>query len=39
VTRHRRLLLTALAIAFVMVTIHLTLNGLPSLGSLNPHSR
>ncbi|WP_328665789.1 hypothetical protein OG905_01640 [Streptomyces sp. NBC_00322] len=35
--RVRLILLILLAIPVIMATIHFTLNGLPSLASLNPH--
>lgn len=35
----RRIVLTVLAVALVLVTIHLTINGFPALSSLNPHAR
>jgi hypothetical protein len=37
--RHtRRVLLVLAGIALVLVTIHFTINGFPSLASLNPHA-
>jgi hypothetical protein len=38
-SRHRKLALTVIGIALLLATIHFTLNGLPTLGSLNPHAR
>ena len=38
-SRSRRILLIVLAAILVLATIHFTVNGLPSLDSLNPHSR
>ncbi len=38
-SRTRRIVLVVLAVALVMATIHFTINGFPSLSSLNPHSR
>jgi hypothetical protein len=38
-SRARRILLIALAAILVMATIHFSINGLPSLSNLNPHSR
>lgn len=38
-SKTRRITWIALAIVAVMFTIHVTLNGLPSLSSLNPHAR
>ena len=38
-SRRRRIMLIALAAILVLATIHFTINGLPSLSSLNPHSR
>jgi hypothetical protein len=35
----RRILLILAGIAVVLLTIHFTINGFPSLGSLNPHAR
>jgi len=37
--RHRKIILVVLGLALVMVTIHVSLNGIPALGSLNPHAR
>jgi len=36
---HRKIVLTLIAVALLMATIHFTLNGLPALGSLNPRAR
>lgn len=38
-SRHRKIILAVIGIALVMATIHVTINGLPALGTLNPHSR
>lgn len=38
-SRTRKILLIVLGIAVLMATIHFTINGLPSLGSFNPHAR
>ena len=38
-SRTRKILLIVLGIAVLMATIHFTINGLPSLASLNPHGR
>jgi hypothetical protein len=38
-SRTRKILLIVLGIAVLMATIHFTINGLPSLSSLNPHAR
>jgi len=38
-SRTRRILLIALTAILVLATIHFTINGLPSLSNLNPHSR
>jgi len=38
-SRSRRILLIVLAAVLVLATIHVAVNGLPSLDSLNPHSR
>jgi len=38
-SRGRRILLIALAAVLVLATVHFTINGFPSLNSLNPHSR
>jgi hypothetical protein len=35
----RRIVLTVLAVALVLLTIHVTINGFPALSSLNPHAR
>jgi hypothetical protein len=38
--RRTRLILLILAgIAVALLTVHFTINGFPSLGSLNPHAR
>jgi hypothetical protein len=37
--RSRTILLVLLGIVVLALTIHLTLNGFPSLTSLNPHAR
>ena len=37
-TRTRKILLTVLLVVAIMATIHFTVNGLPSLGSFNPHA-
>jgi len=37
--RTRQVLLVLLGIVLVLVTIHVSLHGLPSLHSLNPHAR
>lgn len=37
--RTGRILLLLLGIVLVALTIHVTLNGFPSLTSLNPHAR
>jgi hypothetical protein len=39
VSRHRKIIYVVCVVALLMATIHFTLNGLPSLGSLNPHTR
>jgi hypothetical protein len=38
-SRHRKIILTLIAVALLMATIHFTINGFPALDSLNPHSR
>ena len=38
-SRTRKILLIVLGIAVLMAAIHFTINGLPSLNSLNPHAR
>lgn len=38
-SRHRKIILAVIGIVLVMATIHFTINGLPALGSLNPHAR
>jgi hypothetical protein len=35
--RTRTVLFVVLGVAVLMATIHFTINGLPSLSSLNPH--
>lgn len=35
----RAILFTVLGIVLLLATIHFTVNGLPSLSSLNPHAR
>jgi hypothetical protein len=37
--RTRLILLIILGVALLMVSIHFTINGFPSLSSLNPHAR
>jgi hypothetical protein len=37
--RTRRILFILAGIAIVLLTIHFTVNGFPSLDSLNPHGR
>jgi hypothetical protein len=37
--RGRTILLVLLGIVVLALTIHFTLNGFPSLNSLNPHAR
>ena len=37
--RHRKIILLVVGLALVLATIHFTVNGLPSLDSLNPHNR
>jgi hypothetical protein len=38
-SRRKVIVLSVLAVLLVLVTIHVTLNGFPALGSLNPHAR
>jgi hypothetical protein len=38
-SRHRKIILIVIGVVLLMVTIHLTINGIPALGSLNPHAR
>lgn len=33
----RKIILVAVAVLAVLLTIHVSINGLPSLSSLNPH--
>ena len=35
--RNRRILLALVGIALLMAAIHFSVNGIPALGSLNPH--
>jgi hypothetical protein len=37
--RRRTIILLAIGLAVVLATIHFTINGVPELGSLNPHAR
>jgi hypothetical protein len=39
VTRSRTILLIVVGIVLVMAAIHFTINGIPSLDSLNPHAQ
>lgn len=38
-SRHRKIALIVIGIALLLATVHFTLNGLPALGSLDPHAR
>jgi hypothetical protein len=38
-TRTRAILLIVVSVVLVMAAIHFTVNGIPSLDSLNPHAQ